>query len=347
MSGAHRGSRVVFVGNIPYDFSEEQLIEVFKEVGTVVGFRLVFDRDTGKAKGYGFCEFEDSETAASAVRNLNDKEVGGRPMRIDFADVDPMFEGRTTQMGQVDSANQGAARGGPPPALRGSRAGAVPGAQQQSERQLPPNLPKGQILPPGVDATDSISQTLAALPPNQLLDIMSQMKSLVTSSPEQARTLLNGHPQLAYALFQAMLMMNVVDATILQRILTTSGALGPDANGPAIPPPQHADYSGGLPARPPPPQQQPQQQHQQQQQQQHQHQMAAYPGPSPMSHPSMPPPPPQQQQQQQQPQNMSHLPDEQRALLEQVLQLTPDQIAALPADQQEGIRQLKASLGQA
>lgn len=51
-------SRVVFVGNIPYDMSEEQLIDVFREVGTVVGFRLVFDRDTGKPKGYGFCEFE-------------------------------------------------------------------------------------------------------------------------------------------------------------------------------------------------------------------------------------------------------------------------------------------------
>ena len=61
MSGMQRGSRVVFVGNIPYDMSEEQLIEVFREVGTVVGFRLVFDRETGKAKGYGFCEFEDAD----------------------------------------------------------------------------------------------------------------------------------------------------------------------------------------------------------------------------------------------------------------------------------------------
>lgn len=50
-------SKVVFVGNVPYDMGEEQLIEVFKSVGQVVGFRLVFDRDTGKPRGYGFCEF--------------------------------------------------------------------------------------------------------------------------------------------------------------------------------------------------------------------------------------------------------------------------------------------------
>ncbi|KAJ8521511.1 hypothetical protein ONZ45_g1817 [Pleurotus djamor] len=50
-------SKVVFVGNVPYNMGEEQLIDVFKSVGQVVGFRLVFDRDTGKPKGYGFCEF--------------------------------------------------------------------------------------------------------------------------------------------------------------------------------------------------------------------------------------------------------------------------------------------------
>ncbi len=50
---------------------------------------------------------------------------------------------------------------------------------------LPPNLPAGVPLPPGVGATDAITQTLATLPPNQLLDIMSQMKSLVTTSPDQ------------------------------------------------------------------------------------------------------------------------------------------------------------------
>lgn len=46
------------VGNIPYDISEEQLKNVFSEVGAVVEVRLVTERDTGKFKGYGFCEFE-------------------------------------------------------------------------------------------------------------------------------------------------------------------------------------------------------------------------------------------------------------------------------------------------
>jgi cleavage stimulation factor subunit 2 len=48
--------------------------------------RLVFDRDTGKPKGYGFCEYADAQTALSAMRNLNGWEMGGRPLRVDFAE---------------------------------------------------------------------------------------------------------------------------------------------------------------------------------------------------------------------------------------------------------------------
>lgn len=254
-------------------------------------------------------------------------------MRIDFADVDPMFEGRTTQMGHVDNLDRSQARSGaPPPRMNMGMGRGAP----TPPMQLPPNLPAGQPLPPGIGATDSISQTLAAMPPNQLLDIMSQMKSLVTSSPEQAKVLLTGHPQLAYALFQAMLMMNVVDATILQRILTTSGALGGnDVNvAPQAPPqlpPSHTQqpmYTNTPPMANRPPMQQ-------------QHYSGPPPLPPPMQQhlPPLPVPAPHS--------NVSHLPQEQRALLEQVLQLTPAQIAALPPDQQEGIRQLKASLGQA
>lgn len=40
-------------------------------------YRLVLDRETGKSKGYGFCEFADAETASSAVRNLNNYDIGG------------------------------------------------------------------------------------------------------------------------------------------------------------------------------------------------------------------------------------------------------------------------------
>ncbi|CDS00136.1 related to Cleavage stimulation factor [Sporisorium scitamineum] len=389
MAGPQRGSRVVFVGNIPYDMSEEQLTDVFREVGKVVGFRLVNDRDTGKFKGYGFCEFEDPETAASAVRNLNEVEVGGRPLRISFADIDPLMEGRSTQHGQFDQedlrrraaaagragrpgtfghggttrgggavgggwqqrpadngfgqrpyggAPGGQPYGGPGGPAAGGYGGAAPGGGPYT---LPPNLPAGVPLPPGVGSTDAITQTLATLPPNQLLDIMSQMKSLVATSPDQARALLSGHPQLAYALFQAMLMMNVVDPDILQRILAASGAVPGTAaaTAPASVPP-HMQQPGGSnngSATPPygnapgaryPPQARPP--------------TAPYAQPGyggqPQGAPANDPAAALAGQ---------NLPEEQKALLMQVLQLTPEQINALPPDQKASIMQLKAQFGQA
>ena len=51
-------------------------------------FRLVIDRETGKPKGYGFCEYKDEETALSARRNLQGYAINGRQLRVDFAEND-------------------------------------------------------------------------------------------------------------------------------------------------------------------------------------------------------------------------------------------------------------------
>ena len=55
-------------------------------MGRILSFRLVTDRESGKPKGYGFCEYADGTTALSAMRNLNGYECGGRNIRVDFAD---------------------------------------------------------------------------------------------------------------------------------------------------------------------------------------------------------------------------------------------------------------------
>ena len=50
-----------------------------------ISLRLIYDPVTGKSRGFGFCEYEDAETAMSAVRNLTGRELNGRPLRIDSA----------------------------------------------------------------------------------------------------------------------------------------------------------------------------------------------------------------------------------------------------------------------
>jgi cleavage stimulation factor subunit 2 len=94
--------------------------------------------------------------------------------------------------------------------------------QTQSSNQLPP-LPEGRPPPANVPIPNAISQTLQAYPTNQLVDIISQLKAVTNNNPEQAKQLLMTLPQLAYAVFQAILMRNLVDTSVLQQVVGSMG----------------------------------------------------------------------------------------------------------------------------
>ena len=81
-------SRCIFVGNIPYDAEEQSLVETLQIVGPINNFRIVIDESTGKPKGYGFCEYNDSDTALSALKNLTTIDYNGRQLRINTAEND-------------------------------------------------------------------------------------------------------------------------------------------------------------------------------------------------------------------------------------------------------------------
>ncbi|KAI1106666.1 hypothetical protein F4804DRAFT_300115 [Jackrogersella minutella] len=214
-------SRVVFVGNIPYGLSEEQISDIFSTAGKVLTFRLVYDRDTGRPKGFGFAEYPDADSAASAVRNLNDYEIMGRKLRVDYS-----TEGRV----DGDESNSSSATNGQP-----NGTSSYTSTQPTPAGSLPP-LPPGKELPPGVNATDAISRTLNTLPPSQLLDILAQMKSLATTDPARATELLQAAPQLSFAIFQALLLMGLVSPEAIHSVLDTS------ATAPAVQPPTSAVY---------------------------------------------------------------------------------------------------------
>ena len=71
----------------------------------VLSNRLIYDPATGKPRGFGFCEYEDAQTAMSAVRNLAGRELNGRPLRIDSATNAPGGEGAK---GPLPSSGTGA-----------------------------------------------------------------------------------------------------------------------------------------------------------------------------------------------------------------------------------------------
>ena len=76
---------VIYVGNIPYNFKEDDLKKVFSDYPSVVSAKLVIDRQTRRSKGYGFVEMGDDSEAALAIEKLNDSLVLGRNIKVNNA----------------------------------------------------------------------------------------------------------------------------------------------------------------------------------------------------------------------------------------------------------------------
>ncbi|KAJ6820428.1 zinc finger CCCH domain-containing protein 25 [Iris pallida] len=79
----YKESAYVFVGGIPYDLTEGDLVAVFAQYGEVVDVNLVRDKGTGKSKGFAFVAYEDQRSTILAVDNLNGAMVLGRIVRVD------------------------------------------------------------------------------------------------------------------------------------------------------------------------------------------------------------------------------------------------------------------------
>ena len=74
----------IYVGNLPFNATEEEVRDLFAAHGTVEAVRLMTDRETGRPRGFGFVEMADGD-AARAIQALNGTELGGRSLRINEA----------------------------------------------------------------------------------------------------------------------------------------------------------------------------------------------------------------------------------------------------------------------
>lgn len=74
----------IYVGNLPFSASEEEVRSKFEPFGTVHSVKLISDRDTGRPRGFGFVEM-DQGSAQKAIQELNGKDMGGRPLRVNEA----------------------------------------------------------------------------------------------------------------------------------------------------------------------------------------------------------------------------------------------------------------------
>lgn len=78
-------STKLFVGSLPWSVKDNTLQEIFEEHGTVVSAKVITDRETGRSRGFGFVEMENSSEADKAMKALNNSEVDGRNIVVNEA----------------------------------------------------------------------------------------------------------------------------------------------------------------------------------------------------------------------------------------------------------------------
>lgn len=95
----------LYVGNLPYSATEEELKTLFEQAGTVTSVAVIKDRETGRSKGFAFVEMSSADEAQKAISMLTGHMLGGRDLRVSIAR--PREEG-----GGGGYGNRGGNRGG-------------------------------------------------------------------------------------------------------------------------------------------------------------------------------------------------------------------------------------------
>jgi len=214
--GATNQKNDIFVGNLAFNTTEEQLHQAFSEIGRVINVRLVTDVETGKPRGFAFVEFQDAQAALSAIRNMNDYELNGRRLRVNFSNSSHL-EALAGKLG-MDLSSHPTQRGG-------AGAGGAQGQQQQQQQQQQ----AGASMSSG---TNAVADSLKALSKAEMYDVVAKLKEISERDPDEARRLLSSHPQLPEAILFLMSKLDMVKTPIV----TTTDVVAPAATTLPMPP---------------------------------------------------------------------------------------------------------------
>lgn len=75
----------LFVGNLPFSISSQELEELFTPFGTVSRAQVITDRDTGRSRGFGFVEMDSADEAQKAIDSLDGSDFAGRQIKVNVA----------------------------------------------------------------------------------------------------------------------------------------------------------------------------------------------------------------------------------------------------------------------
>lgn len=303
MSSEDDSSKVVYVGHLPYDMTEEQIKDVFKTAGPVKQIRLVFDRLTGKSKGFAFVQYYKPESAQSAVRNLDKYKVGNMQLKVNYSSG--KFFDKKPQGGKANGDGS-----------------------QGSNDEI------SGIVPEIVDFVSTV-------PPQQKQQILSELKQFIVEKPDVAKLVLEQNPQVTYAIVQTMFELGLIDGAVAQSLIVDQ---------PATPQPDEQQFAQAPQLEPPPQLQQPPPSprmrsptpqssngpSQVQGRLKRGRPANAPPQAALQTTPQAPPQAPQAPQ--------TQMSEEQKNIYRQIMSLTPEQLGAMPVEQQQAAMHIRAQI---
>jgi RNA recognition motif-containing protein len=83
--GDYELSKKIYIGNLPFSSTEDELRAVFERHGRVESVNVITDRDSGRPRGFAFVEMDEASAADDAIRALDGSELGGRSLRVNEA----------------------------------------------------------------------------------------------------------------------------------------------------------------------------------------------------------------------------------------------------------------------
>src|SRR5258708_21097148 len=129
----------LFIGNLPYNVTSEDLEKTFSQAGTVTSARVITDRETGQSRGFGFVEMGSAADGQKAISMWNGQDLNGRALTVNEAR--PLAEGRGAGGGGGGGGSRGGSRHRAPARPRTARL-------QYTPRVRPPDHPPGPSPPP-------------------------------------------------------------------------------------------------------------------------------------------------------------------------------------------------------
>ena len=82
-------AKKLYVGNLSYEVTEDELSQLFSQCGQVSGTRIIKDKETGRSKGFGFVEMPNDDEATQAITRMKGHDLKGRPIMVDEAREKP------------------------------------------------------------------------------------------------------------------------------------------------------------------------------------------------------------------------------------------------------------------